>query len=34
LFIDARGNTWFILVEQGDAQRMYFSEALVSPICN
>jgi hypothetical protein len=34
LFIDASGNPWFIFVEQGDIQRLYFSEALVSPICN
>ncbi|MDO9300621.1 MAG: hypothetical protein Q7T89_04520, partial [Anaerolineales bacterium] len=34
LFLDASGKIWFILVEQGDAQRMYFSETLVSPACD
>jgi hypothetical protein len=34
LFFDGQGNLWFILVEQGDVQRMYFSESLVSPVCN
>jgi hypothetical protein len=34
LLFDASGNMWFILVEQGDAQRMYFSETLAFPICN
>ncbi|MEW6401223.1 MAG: glycosyltransferase family 39 protein [Chloroflexota bacterium] len=33
LFVDASENTWFIFVEQGDAQRLYFSEALVLPFC-
>jgi hypothetical protein len=34
VFMDAGGNPWFILVEQGDEQRLYDSEALVSPICD
>jgi hypothetical protein len=34
LFFDASGNMRFILVEQGDAQRMYFSETLVFPVCD
>jgi hypothetical protein len=34
LFLDAGGDVWSILVEQGDAQRMYFSETLVTPLCD
>ena len=34
LFFDARKNLWFILVEQDDTQRMYFSETLVSSHCD
>jgi len=34
LFFDAGGNLWFILVEQGDVQRMYFSETLILSVCN
>ncbi len=34
LWFDARGNTWVILVEQGDVQRIYFSEALFPSICD
>jgi hypothetical protein len=34
LFMDASRNIWFVLVEQGNVQKMYFSETLVSPICN
>jgi hypothetical protein len=34
LFSDASGNKWFILVEQGNVQKLYFSEKLVSSICN
>jgi hypothetical protein len=34
LFFDAGGNMWFMLVEQGGARRAYFSETLVSSICD
>jgi hypothetical protein len=34
LFFDADGNLSFILVEQGNMQRIYFSEALVSSACD
>jgi len=34
LFFDASGNLWFILVEQGNVQRMYFSETLVFSVCD
>ena len=34
LFLDASGNLWFILVEQNDTQRMYFSETLVFTNCD
>jgi len=34
LFFDANGSLWFILVEQGDLQRTYFSEMQVSSVCD
>jgi hypothetical protein len=34
LFFDASGNLWFILVEQGNVQRMYFSETLAFSVCD
>jgi hypothetical protein len=34
LFLDASGNVWFIFVQQGVAQRIYFSETLVSSACD
>jgi hypothetical protein len=33
LFMDTSGIIWFVLVEQGNVQRIYASEALVSSIC-
>jgi hypothetical protein len=34
LFFDADRNLWFILVEQDDTQKIYFSETLVSSTCD
>ena len=34
LFLDASRNIWFIFVEQGDVQRMYFSETFFASACD
>jgi hypothetical protein len=34
LFLDTQGNLWFILVEHGNVQKLYFSETLISSVCD
>jgi hypothetical protein len=33
MFLDTSGNIWFVFVEQGDAQRIYFSESRIPSVC-